>query len=190
MLTGRGLRPEVRCYRIPFVKSAPQLRRISLDSAIVTRRLESSFVPVAVEFDPTTLQRSELGTISGVLYLQLGSQSFPEKGWNDLPVAVLQMWLNALRPLRSGQCSEAECPFMDGPFMLRVQRTSVSAWQLEGLANGTRVQVESIDSDELWQNLQKAARRVVEECRTRKWESRDVATLSQLLTRIDRERAV
>ena len=152
--------------------------------------MKNHSVRVAVGLDPATLQRSAAGTISGALYLLVGSQPFPEKGWNDLPVAVLAMWLKTLRPVRSGQDNQAECSFMEGPFTFRVQRTTTTAWRFEALARGAQVHVESVDPEEFWQSLQSAARATVEECRRRGWESRDVAALSQLLNQIMHGRAV
>ena len=145
-------------------------------------------VPVAVEVDPTTLRRSALGTISGVVHLRLGSQSFPEKAWNDCPVVIIGCWLKALRSVRMGSAPDAECPFMDGSFLFRVQPAS-SAWRIEGVANGAPVQVELVNPDELWQNVVRAGRLLVDECTNRGWRGREVVELAHLLSRITREGA-
>ena len=146
-------------------------------------------VRASVEVDPTTLHRSDEGAISGVVRLRLGSMPFPEKRWNDLPVALVRMWLEALHTVRAGKATDAECPFMDGPFLFRVHQSS-SAWRVEYLANDSIAQVELVNPDEFWNSLVGAGRLLVNECDERGWHNGEVQDLGHLLSQLARERAV
>ncbi len=151
--------------------------------------MTSTSVSASVEVDPASLERSTSGAISGRICLRLGSQGFPEKSWNDLPVAVVHIWLEALRTLRAGKTAEAECPFLDGPFLVRVHPAS-KAWRVECLNNRTPAQVELVQADELWNSLIKAGRVLVDECNRKAWRGREIVELGHLLSVLARERAV
>jgi len=149
----------------------------------------STSVSASVEVDPASLERSTSGEISGRICLRLGSQGFPEKAWNDLPVAVVHIWLDALRTLRAGKSAEAECPFLDGPFVVRVHLAS-KAWRVECLNNRAPAQVELVQADELWNSLIKAGRVLVDECNKKGWRGHEILELGLLLSVLARERAV
>ena len=99
------------------------------------------------------------------------------------------MWLEALRTVRAGKAIEAECPFMDGPFLFRVHQAS-SAWRIEYLANGSIAQVELVNPDELWNSIVEAGRMLVNECDEKGWHGGEVQELGHLLSQLARERAV
>jgi hypothetical protein len=122
-----------------------------------------------------------MGTVSGVVYLRLGSQSFPDRHWNDCPVSIIKLWLEALRAVRAGSAPDAECPFMDGPFLFRIRPAS-SAWRVEGVDNDVPVQVELVNPEELWQSAVAAGNALITECNRRGWRDRDVQDLAHLLS--------
>jgi hypothetical protein len=104
-------------------------------------------------------------------------------------VAVVHIWLEALRALRAGKTAEAECPFLDGPFLVRVHHAP-KAWRVECLNNRAPAQIELVEADDLWNSLMKAGRILVDECNKRGWRGREILELGHLLTVLARERAV
>jgi hypothetical protein len=138
--------------------------------------------PASIEIDLSTLERSESGTITGVIHLHLGSQAFPETSWNDFPVVIVGWWLDALHRLRDGSANHAECRFMDGPCLFNVQPAGQS-WRLEAVHHDEVVQVELVDPQLLWRSAVSTAHDLVIVCQQRGWEGRDVQVLAHRLKR-------
>lgn len=62
-----------------------------------TRGRESA--SFAVHAEESALQRSSKGSITGPLFVVVGGHAFPEQGWSDLPVVVLEWWIRGLLAL-------------------------------------------------------------------------------------------
>ena len=134
--------------------------------------------PASIEIDPNTLERSESGSITGLIHLRLGSQAFPEPSWNDFPVVILGWWLDALHQLRDGSAAHAECQFMDGPCHFNIKPAG-EAWRLEAVQNEGVVQVELVDPQSLWRSAVSKAHDLLGVCRQRGWTGRDVSVLAK-----------
>ena len=137
---------------------------------------------VGVNLDTSTLERGQLGSITGTISLRLGSRYFPEQRWNDFPVVLANWWIEALDAIRGGKAAEVECRFMEGPYLF-VVRPGRSGWHLRALAAETTLHVEVIDPTALWESVVSAGRGLVAECQARNWSNRDVVALSQALQR-------
>ncbi|WP_433927080.1 hypothetical protein AB3662_29090 [Sorangium cellulosum] len=71
-----------------------------------------------IVFEPSTLHKSKMGSVTGVVYFDFGpEQPFPVVGWNDFVVVVAGWWLVALNQVtRTGE--EVVFRFMDGPYWI------------------------------------------------------------------------
>jgi len=58
------------------------------------------------------------GSVTGVVFWNAGTQSFPDSDWNDMIVIVLGWWVKAVTRLLSGTSVSEEIYFMDGPYKL------------------------------------------------------------------------
>jgi hypothetical protein len=53
--------------------------------------------------------------MTGTIWLRLGDVDFPEAGWNDFVVLILDAWVAALLQLLRGESEHAIVHFMEGP---------------------------------------------------------------------------
>jgi len=70
-----------------------------------------------LHLDLDTLTRTRMGTISAQVWTSLSGCGFPEEGWSDMPLAVLDSIKSAIDFLRAGAASSTSS-FFDGPFEL------------------------------------------------------------------------
>jgi|SRR5215831_2361335 len=120
--------------------------------------------------------------ITGEIWLQLGSFSFPSQFWSDFPVIILSWWLDALLSLRS--VGNAEFLFMDGPHSFQIGR-NVGNFVLRCLddprGEAQCVHETLVNVDELSSQITNAASMVVRECRVRGWLTADTRALESKL---------
>ena len=58
----------------------------------------------------------------GRIWLQIGTECFPEEGWYDLPGILLEYWRRDLRAFADGVTASCKLGFMDGPYCVRLHR--------------------------------------------------------------------
>jgi hypothetical protein len=134
-----------------------------------------------IVIDPTTLEQS-LGSITGTIYATAEDWSFPEKSWNDFPVALLCQWLEAYRAASTRPRGTATCKFIDGPYCLRLISESQGPWTIECVSHGKAVLHEvHVEGRAILESLEAAARTIVRTCRSRRWESSDLEKLESAL---------
>ena len=137
----------------------------------------SSVVEVLVQ--PSSLNRSRLGGITGVVFLRNASWSFPGPEWSDSPVVILAWWLAALQELTSGAPGSVSCRFMDGPFLFRVAAFDHGQWLLQCFEEPNDVPVHHavVDPREFLSSLRQAAVSIITACHANGWDSPDLITL-------------
>jgi hypothetical protein len=137
---------------------------------------------VEIVVDPATLDQSTNGSITGVIALQGQGWSYPERGWSDFPVVILQWWLQAVQDVSTRLGGTAPCRFMDGPYAFQLVSLTPSDWRLECLARyETGIEQEvHIQAEQFQASLQRAALDVAQGCRRLGWQSRDLDTLEAL----------
>lgn len=118
---------------------------------------------IAVDFQ-TFHQSRPGGNVTGVIYLDLDSGEFPERGWSDFPVIILSWWTETLLQLETER-NEVQWRFMDGPYS-----ANLTAIESDGSAS-------AIDYEELRKSLLDAAERAAAHCEQHKMSSRDLETL-------------
>ena len=139
-----------------------------------------------VHVDVRTLRMARSGMISGVISILLNGEYFPEKEWNDFPVIVLYMWLDAAARVWQGTLSDAEFRFMDGPFWFEVTPRGKS-WFIRcqddhgssGPSEGPRAE---IDAKFMTESIITCANRVLDVCKIKSWNNRDINDLQMGVT--------
>lgn len=137
-----------------------------------------------IRFDVATLRRSAKGSITGNVFIELGTFIFPDRGWSDFVVIIFGWWLTALKRLVDGE-RRVELPFMDGPYAMRVTAFEPATWTLECVETvhaPNVVSSVSVDVARLIRETERVAAQVVTACETRGWQSSDVDTLRHLLS--------
>ena len=125
-----------------------------------------------------TLTRSNTNTITGTLFIQLGSFAFPEVGWNDALVRVLTVWCQSCLLFGTG-AKTVEFLFQDGSFGwdtrpgMPVSGVECYSW------NSTRriVRAGNVDLNEVQDQVILAARQIWNACARNGWSSPDVTQL-------------
>ena len=87
-------------------------------------------------FDAKTLRQGGVGPATGNVWVMLGDVAFPQIGWNDFAVVVLEAWVSAiLRLLRSVSRNEL-VHFMDGPYVVELAQLSEDTLRLRANSHG------------------------------------------------------
>ncbi|AEI47517.1 hypothetical protein [Runella slithyformis] len=68
-----------------------------------------------IELIQESIKKSKSGKISGVIYLKLTDHFFPEEGWSDCPIILLNWWCEIFNSGKVG-----DYYFMDGPFYFKI----------------------------------------------------------------------
>ena len=120
----------------------------------------------------TFRQGREDGNVTGVIYIELASGAFPERGWSDFPVIVLGWWAEALCQLEVPTRREVLWRFMDGPHRLTLTKVDGD------------ISSDALALAELQSSLLGAAERVVIYCEEHKMFSKDLETLRMNVGRL------
>jgi hypothetical protein len=134
-----------------------------------------------IHLELSTLGRSKSGSITAGLWLSVGDRSFPGLKWSDFVVVVLGWWVEALQ----SNDRRVLLRFMDGPYLLRVNRNTPEECSIEGVDGHGKEgrSLFSIAAEFLPFREQVCAvgRQVLAACREKGWESRDIERLGDLL---------
>jgi hypothetical protein len=137
-----------------------------------------------VEVDTLTLERSSLGSITGVVTIWTDATAFPNTRWSDFPVVILGWWLEPVCQILLGKTRVLECRFMDGPFSVRLEQQHDDTWILLGLHDGRIEFTATVSCRAFIHSLLDAARQVLRECQQRGWQSRDIEKLGSAVIMI------
>jgi hypothetical protein len=97
---------------------------------------------------PETLQIGAYGSVTGAIWLKIGEQAFPDEGWTDFVVTLLEWWTNGLLRLASNSRATEKVPFMDGPYGVWISISSPGVLHLRALAGSNlQNQVASGETD-------------------------------------------
>ena len=124
-------------------------------------------------FDPNTLKRSKMGSVTGVVYFEFSPDlQFPGAGWNDFVVVVANWWTAA------GQ-AEVDFLFMDGPYWVTAvsRGTNLLLRCIEDRRGAGLVYEVVVQVDDLKRELITFARDVSVACKAAGIESADLDEL-------------
>ena len=143
----------------------------------------------AVFVDPSTMSLSATGLIHGVITFRIGDYWFPGKAWDDFPVVVASWWLEKLLKKSRGT---RDLFFMDGPLWLVIQHQTsqrLQAYCMEGSYFSPKIRHSClVDRRELCIEVLRAAEILLAACVQREWNTSDVLSLAEDITRAKRSR--
>lgn len=85
---------------------------------------EDTLNKLKIVLNEKTFMISKLNNVSSGYYVQIDDVSFPNKQWNDLSVAVIEMWLEVLNRHLLGLENTSILNFMDGDYEIRLHNES------------------------------------------------------------------
>jgi len=163
----------------------------------------SNVKALLVVTEPETFTRNQSGSVVGRIYLRLDGEYFPDNQWFDFPVPVLSWWMESLLRVLTGQQTECELLFMDGPQFLHLAASSPDVWSVAFLRDSTDRRPEppfspeepnrhkegvqheyEISAKPFMNSLLETAGVVIEECGKRDWHSQDIDELGRLRERL------
>jgi len=137
-----------------------------------------------VEVDTSTLERSSHGSITGVVSVRVDNTSFPDTSWSDFPVVILSWWLEPVSRILQGKTRVWNCRFMDGPISVRLEQQHDDTWTFLGLRGELVEFTVKVSCRAFIHSLLDASRRILEECKRRGWQSRDIEILDSAVRTI------
>jgi len=136
---------------------------------------------VEVVANPSSLNRTGSGLITGQVFLQTTAGAFPEDRWSDFPVVILAWWIEGLTDVVSGRERSFQGLFMDGPFAFVVQRETGVSGRIALGKRGEEDLIGIVDIVALLRSAVAAGRLVAEFCRVRNWTSSDLERLERAI---------
>ena len=93
---------------------------------------------IEIVADSSSLKRSAMGSITGLIFLRSPSGAFPQEQWSDFSVVILAWWIDGLTEVVDKQKHSFEGMFMDGPYAFRVESNNGRTGQLHGVRDERR----------------------------------------------------
>lgn len=123
---------------------------------------------------PESFTRTEMGTISGIVYIKVGHDfAFPDTVWDDVVVEDLNLWVSNALTLYNGIGTHRECWFMDGGFQFDIEAQKSGLWTVRFLdtrrEEAVLVREESFEPQVVIKALLDAAKTTIEVCRKKGW---------------------
>ncbi|PIE89513.1 MAG: hypothetical protein CR997_11120 [Acidobacteria bacterium] len=137
---------------------------------------------ISLEVDVKSLQWVPGKLATGAIYFSIDGKEFPEKGWNDFLVIILNWWLSAiLRIVNNGSTSES-FTFMDGPFELHIEVTKdEKSLFLKGIHNmgecSTILISSKVKQIDFFKTIINTSEKVVCFCKSKNWDFKDLTEL-------------
>lgn len=143
--------------------------------------------PQLIFFDESA-DCSRRGVDTGIVFLDFETFQFPERAWNDFVVIVVRWWLSALTTFIADDAAEAELRFMDGPFLVLVQRESGDEVRIRCIdtARARELFVGRGSAMDLLRSTLDVAVRVLRICGQLGWQSEDVDILESCAIAADK----
>jgi len=139
-----------------------------------------------IDIGEDSFSSTSFQTIAGEIAVRVGSHSFPEAGWSDLPVALLSGWTHVVAALLSGTESErpARCHFMDGPFWVELEPVDEGSWRVRLIDNHCpqRCELDEVVAvADVVSSLIDSGKLVLRVCEEKGWRNRDTEELRRSL---------
>jgi hypothetical protein len=134
-----------------------------------------------VKIDASTLSLSPSGAITGNIYIKTDCFLYPEESWNDFVVVILNDWIKSIENIYQGG-GEEHLFFMDGPFFIKAALEK-SHVRLLFHSDGQKIKSIVIDAKKniFVESLFESAKEIIEECKKRKWNGKEIIDLEKSL---------
>jgi hypothetical protein len=140
--------------------------------------MKTDIFEICIDLD--SIGVSNLGTITGILYVKYGDILFPEKDWNDYVLIVLSTWASKFLALRENREEQVELRFMDGPYLVQMRNKNAGIAEMEFIEDAHIKKTEfacQIDLEKVGKSLRYTINKLLRECKNRKLISQDVVEL-------------
>lgn len=146
--------------------------------------IEENKTIFSVKVDPESSVKRRL--VSGPIWLETGSESFPGRGWIDFPVVILGFWLTNLQPLLELRAKSTQLHFMDGPYSCNVEASSPDHWMMTFVQRNAQgaLFTSAIEASIVVEQVIAAADVVARFCRQHQWIDSDLEALESSLQAI------
>ena len=136
---------------------------------------------IEIVADNSSLKRSAMGSITGVIFLRGRQGAFPQGQWSDFPVVILAWWIEGLTRIVQNQKQSFAGMFMDGPYAFRVESENGRTGQIAWGKRGEELAVGTVDVPAFLRSAIDAGRLVSEACRVQNWTDHDVKNLEEAI---------
>ena len=144
-------------------------------------------INLTIGIDFSSFSLSEKEVITGEICLSNGNYFFPEKRWNDFVVEILGWWLNDFHKMIQNKEQEQDFTFKDGDFCFLLSEESDMTWKIsmyEEIPPQNAVIETIISKRKFLENLIITARKVLEFCNIKGWNTAEVKNLKLALDRL------
>ncbi|WP_418122538.1 hypothetical protein ACNFU2_17970 [Chryseobacterium sp. PTM-20240506] len=122
--------------------------------------------------------------ITGVVHLDFGDFSFPEKNWNDFVIVIMNNWIKSISNIKLGISEYADLLFFDGSFYIRIKMTGKDNCLIECIENHRTEKIifkEQIKFKNLEKEIFTTAKLCKVFCTRQNWRSEELDELDYLL---------
>jgi hypothetical protein len=140
----------------------------------------------SIETDEGSLTLTS-GNPIGEIWLRLDDVSFPEEGWTDFVVVVLNWWADAAADLLEGDRRPRDIDFMEGPFLVRLRSLDDSLWEVALVTRretSQSAQILFLDGRAFARRILSTVRRILRQCEANGWITRDTELLRTRAARL------
>ncbi len=119
--------------------------------------------------DTASLEPAGSGAIWGGVWVEIADVPFPERNWNDLPVAFVAELIEAAGYVRAKPGRRRRVSFFDGPFWLDLTALEDGSISVTANAHGAG-STAVLGADEFVPSLAPACDALLQACRERGWD--------------------
>ncbi|KAF2080461.1 hypothetical protein [Flavobacterium sharifuzzamanii] len=138
---------------------------------------------IEIIVNPESFNKNRLDSITGEIYFKINDFSFPEEGWNDFVIVILNWWLCAFKNFHALNDDSFEMLFMDGPLKVKAKKNESN--ELEMVFIRSYIDFEDCiytikcSESNLKKELLKAARKTLGEISNQNWQTSDTEVLKK-----------
>lgn len=127
----------------------------------------------------SSLQKSMVGLVTGVVYFDFDNEQFPELSWNDNVVVILGWWLSALMNYICEHAERADLLFMEGPLRVEIYRRDDEFCILKCVYGKERrvMREQKVQVAHLFRKILIAATDIQGACERKGWMNDDIGSL-------------
>jgi len=136
---------------------------------------------VKLYIEQNTFKKNNSNNITGIIYFGINDYFFPEKGWYDFPIIVLNWWLEGLKEIKYNRTKRIELNFMDGPASIIVKSIDNSICSFECIWDNAVEFIAELDKEIIYNEVIRSARSIENICRSNTWNDDEVVKMRKLL---------
>lgn len=132
---------------------------------------------MSIKIDLKSISK-EGANIFGNIYFESDTVIFPEKGWNDFIIIVLNWWSSSLLNLIERKSIIEEFDFMDGPLSIEFRYLDDNIYKVRFLSKNKEVKSENIDLNQFYSNFVKLLNSLIRYTKEQGWKGEELNKLN------------